>query len=431
MPDASSRPLLSTTHPTYNRRSPIHSPTGSLHSLDVTVASSFKSLLTTHLYFNIAAAILVPLAIASSLLKWGDIAVFSLNFLAIIPLAKMLDFATDQLSMRVGPTIGGLLNASFGNAVELILGALALKEGLVTVVQASLIGSILSNLLLVLGACFLLGGLVPFKKNSYQKFDTDLANLDSGLLSLVVLSFIIPAAYFASTQDQERVVEVSRGTAVVLFVTYIAFLVFSLGTNPDGLLIDRKAYKKGLSNRPALSSLQVDADPSTVPAPAPEDDDDDEEHPTTLAWVAAAGLLGATLIIAVCAEFLVDSVEGLSEKANISETFIGIIILPIVGNAAEHVTAVSSAMRDKVDLAIQVAIGSSMQIALFVTPLLVIIGWIINVELTLDFKMFETSVLFVSIFVVNSLVHDGKTHWLEGWMLLASYVIIGVAFYYI
>ncbi|KAJ3186409.1 hypothetical protein HK101_009665 [Irineochytrium annulatum] len=380
----------------------------------VTLASSLRAVVMCNWYWNIASLIFAPLGIISGVLKWGDVVTFCLNFMAIIPLAKMLDFATDQLAIRVGETLGGLLNASFGNAVELIVSILALKAGLTTVVQASLIGSMLSNMLFVLGFCFLLGGLVPYQKNKFQKFDVDRANLDCGLLAVVVLGFIVPAAL--AEEHGPAVTKASRAIAIVLFITYIAYLVFQLKTNPEGLKIARI---------PRVISPVV-----SLPSSDSSLGDDDEEVPVTLGIVAIFCLLGATVVIAVCAEYLVNSLEGLSEAWNISQTFIGLIILPIVGNAAEHVTAVSSAMRNKMDLALQVAIGSSMQIALFVVPFLILIGWMIGVELTLNFNTFQTAVLFVSIFVVNALIQDGKSHWLEGWMLLASYLIIAIAFVY-
>ncbi|KAJ3047284.1 hypothetical protein HDU99_009537 [Rhizoclosmatium hyalinum] len=203
-------------------------------------------------------------------------------------------------------------------------------------------------------------------------------------------------------------------------MTYIAYLVFQMKTNPDGLVITPKERKLGLTAKDLLERKKLD-----------DEEEEEEERPETLAWVVLAGLIGCTCIIGLCAEFLVGSLDGLSEKAGLSHTFIGIIILPIVGNAAEHVTAVSSAMRNKMDLVISVAVGSSMQIAMLIAPLLIMIGWIIGQPLTLDFELFETAVLFVSIFVVSTLISDGRTHWLEGWMLLTSYAIIAVAFYYV
>ncbi|KAI9336977.1 Sodium/calcium exchanger protein-domain-containing protein [Obelidium mucronatum] len=405
--------------------------TGELHPSEVTVLTSFYALWSRNLYFNIAACIFAPLGILSAALKWGDIPTFVLNFCAIIPLAKMLDFTTDQLSMRVGQTVGGLLNATFGNAVELIIAILALREGLLRVVQASIVGSMLSNLLLVLGLCFFCGGfwasgtgITPtLTLDQYQKFNIDKANVNTGLLAVVFLGFMIPAAFqhqgSAPAIDTAGLLQISRGTAVMLLITYGGYLLFTLVTNPNGLVVTPKDFKNGLSSTEILQQEQL------------EEEEEEEEIPETLAWVATFGLVSATVIIGILAELLVGSLEGLSEQAHLSQTFIGIIILPIVGNAAEHVTAVSSAMRNKMDLCISVAVGSSMQIALFVAPLLVLIGWMIGEPLTLDFEIFETAVLFVSIFVVSTLISDGRTHWLEGWMLLTSYVIIAIAFYFV
>ncbi|ORY51541.1 calcium/proton exchanger [Rhizoclosmatium globosum] len=387
-----------------------------------TVKSSLYNIWRRILWFNVVACIFVPLGIISHFLHWGDVPTFVLNVLAIIPLAKMLDYTTDQLSMRVGETMGGLLNATFGNAVELIVGVLALKDGQLRVVQASIVGSMLSNILLVLGLCFLCGGLFPYRKNGYQKFDADKTNISNGLLAVVTLGFIVPAAFSMSLKetDAQSTLSISRGTAVVLLITYVAFLVYQIKTNPDGSVITPAEHKAGKTAEAILAEREVEVE-----------DDEEEEVPELLTWIGILGLVGATCIIGVCAEFLVDSLDGLSAKAGLSHTFIGIIILPIVGNAAEHVTAVSSAMRNKMDLCIAVAVGSSMQIALMVAPVLVMVGWMMGKELTLDFQLFETAVLFVSIFVVSTLIADGKTNWMEGWMLLASYVIIAVAFFFV
>ncbi|KAJ3352729.1 hypothetical protein HDU83_007677 [Entophlyctis luteolus] len=381
----------------------------------LTLASSFRALWTKILFFNITWIIFVPLGILSSTLHWGDIPTFILNFCAIIPLAKVLDYTTDQLSMRVGETLGGLLNATFGNAVELIVGIIALKDGLLRVVQASLIGSMLSNLLLVLGLCFLVGPLrrpTPemraagdtsvMVKNLYQKFDTQKANVNTGLLAVVFLGMMIPAAFSASqtssSTTENSTLEISRSTAIILLITYVSYLVYQLFTNPEGLKITPKDLK------PKGSQQATQEWQSVTEEQEGEEDDDDQEIPDTLMSVAVFGLVGATVLIGLCAEFLVDSLDGLSQQAGISHTFIGIIILPIVGNAAEHVTAVSSSIRNKMDLVIGVAVGSSMQIALLIAPILVIIGWIIGQPLTLDFQIFETAVLFVTIFVVSTLI---------------------------
>ncbi|KAI8620172.1 Sodium/calcium exchanger protein-domain-containing protein [Chytriomyces sp. MP71] len=394
----------------------------------VTVLSSLYAVWHTNRLFNVALLVFVPLGIASSKLGWSDTAVFALNFCAIIPLAKMLDFSTDQLAMRQGETVGGLLNATFGNAVELILSVFALQENLFEVVKASMIGSILSNLLLVLGLCFLLGGLIPFERNKFQKFDVDRANVSTGLLALTFLGFLVPAAVQFVLDDGDvdkgdevrRIVTLSRGISFILFITYIAYLVFQLYTNPDGLLVTPKRSR-------SITRFVTDLEQVTE---EPESETESEE-PVTLGWIAFLALGLSTLVIAVCAEILVGSIEGLSKEAQISEVFIGIIILPIVGNAAEHVTAVSSALRNKLDLSLQVAIGSAHQIALLVTPVVVLAGAFMNKDMDLDFGLFPTAVLFVSVLVVNALIQDGRTHWLEGWTLIVSYLIIALGFYFV
>ncbi|KAJ3401321.1 hypothetical protein CcCBS67573_g00371 [Chytriomyces confervae] len=396
----------------------------------VTIMSSLYSIWRRIIVFNILAIIFVPLGIISFVLKWGDIPTFVLNVCAIIPLAKLLDYSTDQLSMRVGQTIGGLLNATFGNAIELIVSILALRKGELRVVQASLIGSVLSNLLLVLGFCFLCGGLFPSDKSAtlldrFQLLDPDQANLNIGLLSVVFLGFIIPAAFhiaseqtigFNAEEIASKTLSISRGTAIVLLVTYIAFLIFQLYSHRG---------ETRVVSEPVPDVERVDA-----PAAAIEEEEEEEEEAETLAIIAVGALVCVTVVIGFCAEFLVDSLDGLAKQASISKTFIGIIILPIVGNAAEHVTAVSAAMRNKMNLVISVAVGSSIQISLLVAPVLVLIGWMIGQNLSLDFEIFESVVLFVTIFVTSTLISDGRTNWLEGWMLLASYVILAIAFYY-
>ncbi|KAF9304531.1 hypothetical protein BGZ74_001316 [Mortierella antarctica] len=326
--------------------------------------------------------IFIPLGILSDLLHWPEAATFVLNFIAIIPLAKCKN-------------LGALLNASFGNAVELILSIIALKEGKIDVVQASVLGSVLSNLLLVLGLCFLCGGL----KYKTQKFNQTAAQTSASLLALSCTSLLIPAAFSATAEDIDQstnIQHLSYGVSIVLLVVYALYLLFQLKTHTHLYAGEHE----------------------------------EEEEPVLPLWLSVTLLLVVTLTVAFCAEYLVGSIEGLSESWNISPTFIGLILLPIVGNAAEHVTAVTVAMKNKMDLAIGVAVGSSMQIALFVTPLMVIVGWIIGQPMTLFFNIFETTVMFVSVLITNYLIQDGESNWLEGVMLLSTYVIVAIAFYY-
>ncbi|CAG8517574.1 2859_t:CDS:2 [Ambispora gerdemannii] len=273
--------------------------------------------------------------------------------MGIIPLANLLGFATEDISLRLGNTIGSLLNATFGNAVELIISVVALNNGLIRVVQASILGSVLSNLLLVQGFCFFLGGL----KYSEQSFNVTAAQTSSSLLALAMLSLLIPAAFYTSINNEEAtkgILNLSHGTALVII----------------------------------------------------------------------------SIIVSISADYMVGSIEGLVDTWNISKTFVGIVLIPIVGNAAEHVSSVTFALKNKMDLCIGVAIGSSMQIALGMTPLLVILGWILGEPLTLFFESFETCSLVVAILIVNYLIADGKSNWLEGAMLLASYAIISMAFFF-
>ncbi|KAI8366446.1 calcium/proton exchanger [Choanephora cucurbitarum] len=359
---------------------------------NLTFMSSFK-----HALFSSKVNVLlvfVPIAIAFS--GASDSVVFSLNFIAIVPLAKLLGFATEEIALRSGSVIGSLLNATFGNAVELILGMIALKEGLVRVVQASILGSILSNILLVLGCCFLAGGI----GRSEQSFNATAAQTHTSLLGLTALSLLIPAAFSATaaqtTETSNGIVYLSHGTAIILLIVYVLYLVFQLKTH---------------------SSLF-------------EDEADEDEKPNTTLGFSVALLLAIAGLIAIHAEYLVGAIEGVVEAWGLNETFVGLIILPIVGNAAEHVSSITFAMKNKMNLCIGIAVSSSLQIGLLVSPVLVLTGWAIDVPMTFFFEIFETVVLFSSVLVVNYLIGDGKSNWLEGALLLACYAIVALAFYY-
>jgi Ca2+:H+ antiporter len=329
--------------------------------------------------------------------------------LAIIPLAGLLSYATEELAEHVGDTIGGLLNATFGNAVELIVAIVALKKGEIRIVQASMLGSILSNILLVLGCCFVAGGYNRIQ----QTFNQTVAQTMSSLMALATASLLIPAAFHASVGggakgeevipagESQGILALSRGTSIVLLIIYVLYLFFQIKTHAD--YFEQQA----------------------------EEGQETESRETVLRPPESVLLLVVvTLLVAFCAEYLVDSIDSIVEETGMSKTFIGLILLPIVGNAAEHVTAVVVAMKNKMDLAIGVAIGSSMQIALFLTPFLVVLGWIIDQPMSLYFNTFETAVLFVSVFITNYLILDGESNWLEGAMLLGTYTIVAIAFFF-
>ncbi|KAL7784953.1 Ca2+ transporter [Trichoderma ceciliae] len=359
--------------------------------------------------------VMVPIGIVAGHLGWNPTAVFTINFFAIIPLAAVLSFATEEISLKLGETLGGLLNATFGNAVELIVSIVALRDNQIQVVQSSMLGSILSNLLLVMGMCFLFGGIRHRGESgagTEQTFSAAVAQATCSLMTLSSASLVIPAALYGvleqndtNIDDKEKsILVLSRGTAIILLVLYALYLVFQLRTH---------------------SNLFDPEDPVTGEREEPEE----PEEPTLGPIAAAAVLVVVTVLVAICADYLVGSIDALVETANISKAFIGLILIPIVGNAAEHVTAVVVALRNKMDLAMGVAIGSSIQIALGVTPFLVIVGWIIGRDMTLHFETFETVAFAVSVLVVTYTVQDGKSNYLEGAMLLGLYIIIAVAFY--
>jgi Ca2+:H+ antiporter len=334
------------------------------------------------------------------------------------------------------------------NAVELIVAIIALIDGQVTVVQTSLVGSVLSNLLLVLGFCFLGGGY----NRSQQYFNTTVAQTAASLLALSVASLIVPTIFshtpdFDTTDDVTSlptyaVPQLSRGVSVIILLIYVSYLFFQLKThsalfNEESQKVAKKDIFKRKHHIPkdgvAAGLARLGASHAAVPGENGDvneimqvpDAKDEPEVPQLHFAVAIATLVISTVIVALCAEGLVSGIEPLT--ASISEEFIGLILIPIVGNACEHATAVTVAVKDKMDLAIGVAIGSSMQVALFLIPLLVIIGWGIgNDEMTLAFDTFQVVTLFVSVLLVNYLIGDGKSHWLEGVQLIALYVIIAV-----
>ncbi|KAJ4360634.1 Vacuolar calcium ion transporter [Didymosphaeria variabile] len=359
-------------------------------------------------YVNVL-LVFVPLGIIAGKMQWSPTAVFILNFIAIMPLAALLSFATEELSAKLGQTLGGLCNATFGNAVELIVSIVALQANQIRVVQASMLGSILSNMLLVLGCCFLAGGI----RAPEREFNATVASTMSSLMAVGSAALIIPATLYTAISEQSdhkirdddpNIQLLSRGTAIILLLLYVLYIVFQLFTHHQ-LFSDVEAQEGG----------------------------DEEEGPKEgdiLGPVAAVvALVLVTVVIAFCADYLVDSIDSIVETAHINKTFIGLILIPIVGNAAEHVTAVVVALKGKMDLAINVAIGSSLQIALFVTPFLVILGWIMDRNMTLHFQGFETVIFFLSVLVVNYLIQDGKSNYLEGCMCLGMYIIIALAFY--
>jgi Ca2+:H+ antiporter len=341
----------------------------------------------------------IPISLAAHFLEWGDLIVFITAALAILPLAAWMGTATEEITVVVGPGIGGFLNATFGNATELIIALVALNAGLIDVVKASITGSIISNLLLVMGLSMLLGG-IRYKE---QTFESVVARVNASSMNLAVIAILLPTAmnYTSIGISEATVQNLSLAVAIVLILVYGLTLLFSMKTHAY-------LYEVGIA----------------------EIEEDEVTHEKPNVWLWSGVLLVCTLLVAWESELLVDSLEVATSKLGLSALFTGVILVPIIGNAAEHATAVTVAMKNKMDLAMSVAVGSSMQIALFVAPVLVIAGWIVGQPMDLDFNPFELVAVAVSVLIANSISSDGKSNWLEGTLLLAAYTVLGFAFYF-
>lgn len=335
----------------------------------------------------------LPLAELGELLKWGEIWVFVFSALAVVPLAGLIGEGTEVLAKYSGPKIGGLINATLGNAAELIITIVAIKANLLELVKASITGSILGNLLFVLGMSMAFGGF----KNGKQHFDKKQATHNNTLLVLMILTLTIPSLFSHTIEltSPLKVETLSLGVAGVMILIYILGLVFN---------------------------LKNDSAPLTYPAPA-------IPRPKMNRWQAILLLAVATGGIVWMSELLVGSVEAVVAQFGLSEFFLGIILIPIIGNVAEHMVALSLAYRNQMDLSVEIAVSSSIQIALFVAPLLVFISLLIGNPLTLVFNQFELIALGAGIIITSLVASDGESNWLEGIALIAVYLILGFAFF--
>ncbi len=336
--------------------------------------------------------IFVPVAAVLRLSDGDAVTIFAASALAIIPLAELMGAATEEIAARTGPQIGGLLNATLGNAAELIITIFALREGLLELVRASIIGSILGNLLLVMGLALLFGGL----KNGIQSFDRRGAVMNATLLILAFMALAIPSLFdvtFVELKAFESELLLSEGIALILIVLYAASIVYSL------------VVKNG------LGAAVIHHEPEwSMP-------------------VALGVLAAATLGIVFMSEFLVGTVEPVVEELGWSELFVGVIIVPIIGNVAEHLVAVQQAIKNRMELAMTIALGSSLQVALFVAPVLVFISLLFEDKLILAFTMPEVIALGAASYVGALVAEDGETNWFEGLMLLGVYLIVALAFF--
>jgi len=327
--------------------------------------------------------------------KWkydNDTLLFWCNFMVMIPLASILGDFTEEVAAHTNEVIGGLVNATFGNAVEVVVGIQALLANHIRVVQASMIGSIFSNLLLVLGCCFFFGGM----KHKEQHFNPTAATANMSLLLLSSIALVLPTP-FAEYYDvsDENVLVVSRIAAIFLIVMYVQLLFFQLYTHSF------------------LFNEEGGGEEGRIPM-----------------WVAIMGLFLSTLSITVFSDMLVQSIEGFTAASGISTTFVGLIIIPIVGNAVEHITAITVAMKNKMDLAMGIAIGSCTQISLFVVPIMVLVGWALEKDMTLNFPPFEIQLFFLSVITVAVVISNPTTNWLLGSLLIETYLMVALGFYF-
>jgi Ca2+:H+ antiporter len=342
----------------------------------------------------------VPLAlILEHVVHTGALWVFLASSAAIIPLAALMGRATEQLAERLGEGVGGLLNATFGNAAELIIAIVALRAGLIDLVKASITGSIIGNLLLVFGASALYGGV----KFQSQKFNRTAAGLSATLLVLSAVALFIPAIFHLVVGTGAGVAErtLSVEIAVVLIVTYVLSLLFSLKTHKHLYVGEAGAHT-------------------------------DELTPSRSASGAMMMLLAATAGVALMSEMLVGAVEETADQFGMNEVFVGVILVALIGNAAEHSSAILMAGKNKMDTAITIAVGSSIQVALFVAPVLVFLSYLVAPEpMDLRFTTLEVVAVGISVWIMSLIAQDGESHWMEGVQLLAVYIILALAFYWL
>jgi len=339
----------------------------------------------------------IPLALIAGALHWQSIWVFVFSAVGVIPLAHYIGEATESLAVYTGPRVGGLLNATLGNAAELIITIFAIRAGLLELVKASITGSILGNLLLVLGMSMVVGGV----RNGIQSFDRKQAGNNAILLALAVVALLIPSllSHYIGDEGSLEVEALSLGVAVVMMILYALGLIFSFKLSVGPFM----APVEGVDQRHAHARWSIRS--------------------------ALFVLLGATLGVAFLSEWLVGAVEPVIASLGVSEFFLGVILIPLIGNVAEHLVAVQVAAQNKMDLSVEISVASSLQIALFVAPVLVFLSLLLGNPLTLIFNQFELLALITGVLIAALVSADGESNWLEGSELLAVYVILGLAFF--
>ncbi|QPN63693.1 calcium/proton exchanger [Synechococcus sp. CBW1004] len=353
---------------------------------------------------SLALLALVPVSVAAEVLHWGQGALFLSSALAIAPLAIWLSTATEELAIALGPTLGALLTAVFGNASELIIGLTALKAGLVEIVKASITGTLIANLLLALGLAFLVGGI----GRQEQQFQPTVARVNGSLMTLAVVAILIPTINHLGLAGELPVSEAaeqgfSQFVAWLLLLVYGLTLLFSLGTH-------RSLYE--------AAEAEMDAD---------WDEGDEAQHkPRLLPWLMV--LMSATAALAYESELFVGVLEPVTQSLGLSAVFTGVVLLPLLGGVAEFITCISLARRNNVDLSVSVALGSTLLVALLVVPLLVLLSPLLGHPLTLRLSVAELLAVITAVVVSNLVTLDGRSNWLEGVLLVATYIILGAGF---
>ncbi|KAL4284078.1 hypothetical protein GQ457_16G023620 [Hibiscus cannabinus] len=381
---------------------------------DLTLVSKVRFVMLRQFLTNLQEVILgtklsvlfpaVPLAIVAQCYGFGRPWVFALSLLGLTPLAERISFLTEQIAYYTGPTVGGMLNATCGNATELIIAIFALSQHKIDVVKYSLLGSVLSNLLLVLGTSLFCGGIANLRRE--QKYDRRQADVNSLLLLLALLCHSLPLLFRLSGASAaltaDPTLQLSRASSIVMLIAYISYLVFQLFTHRQ------------------LFEAQEESE---------DDDGVSEEEPVIGFWSGFIWLVGMTAVIALLSEYVVGTIEDASNSWGISVSFISIILLPIVGNAAEHAGAIIFAFKNKLDISLGVALGSATQISMFVVPLCIVVAWILGIKMDLNFNLLETGSLALSIIAVAFTLQDGTSHYLKGLVLLLLYIVIGACFF--
>lgn len=337
----------------------------------------------------------LPFALLAEFSHWGELWVFGLSALSVIPMAEYIGEGTEALAARTNPRVGGLLNATLGNAAELIITVIAIRAGLLELVLASITGSILGNLLFVMGMAMLLGGL----RHGIQSFDRKQATRNAILLILAVLALVIPSvlSHNIGEEGSVRVEALSLGVAAVMIILYVLALIYSF-----------RAQGAPLAHKPAREPLHK------------------------IAWPVSTALIVLTLAtvgVVIASELLVGAVEPVVASLGVSEFFLGIVLIPVVGNVAEHLVAVEVAIKNQMELSVEIAIASSLQIALFVAPILVFVSLLLGNPLQLIFNQVELLALIAGVILTALVSADGESNWLEGAELLAVYLILGLAFF--